>query len=380
MPLGAGDWLVLATGVLRNTTRDAVAHAVVCRLRVGSSADQILASPRRRGGGGSRHSFLLLHAAHLERDGRATLRCAAPGSSRGAVVVEHLRMTALKTAALGITHELGSEIFHGNADAASQARLLIGNDALVPFALRTVATASLPAGRWAMTAKATVLHASDTLGELRCFLEVTVADAGVAAVAAVDTPGDRLPVALDGLQSSSGPSAVPLRCQDLSDGGTTGIRDIRIAAYRATAIDSRELDPDASFPATPAGIRQVVYVAHETENRTIPVSTSFRAMNGLSLPAGSWLVVATGVIPHAGGGTADVTCRVGRRSFDEVSLRLGAADTMAQQQPFALTWAGSLTARNTVRFQCHASAANVSVYYLSFTIYRIGSLRSVPLS
>lgn len=379
LPLDAGNWTVFATGVLRNTTLDATAHPALCRLSLGGSSDQILASPARRDRGGSRQSLLLLHAAHLESAGHATLRCAAPGSAIGDIVIEDIRIAALRTAALGVTRELGAEIFYGNADATSQVRLLKGNDALVPFGVRTVATSSLPAGAWSVTAKATVLHASDAMGELRCWLSVSVGDASVADVAATDTPGDRIPIALDGLHSASGASDARLQCQDLSDGGTTGIRDIRIAAYRATAIDSRELDPDARFDATPAWVKPVVYVGHETEYRTVPVADGFRTLNRLSLPPGDWVAVATGILTHAAAGRADVACRVGRGSFDEVSLRLGPADTVGQGQPFVLSWAGTFTERDMVRFQCRSTGTDVGLYYLSFTVYKVGSLGTLSL-
>ena len=287
-------------------------------------------------------------------------------------------MVAFRTAALGVQQELGSEIFYGNADALSQVRLLKGNDALVPFELRTVATMSLPAGRWAITAKATVLHPSDAEGALRCFLSAGSESASVAHVAGTDAPGDRSPIALQLLHSAGASSEARLRCQDLSDAGTTGIRDIRLAAYRARAIERRELDPGATFGPTRV-VKPVVYAATETEYRAVPRAGRYRTIDRLSLPAGSWLTLAMGMLTRSATGHADVDCRVGRWQLRRRRAATGWHGAIGTEQPFAIAWAGSFGERRTVRFQCRSSEAHAGVYYLSFLSYRVGTLRTMSL-
>lgn len=381
LPLGAGNWTVFAKGVVRNTTPDAAAHRVLCRLTLGGSSDRVHASPVRRSRADSRQSFLLTHAAHFDAASRATLACVAPGSSTGDVVVEDIRMVAFRTAGLGIQRELGTEIFYGNADAMSQVRLLKGNDALVPFDIegRTVATLTLPAGHWAVTAKATVLRPSDAEGTLRCFLVTDDGTASVANVTATDSPGDRIPIALQLLHSADALSQARLRCQDLSDGGTTGIRDIRLVAYRARATEDRELDPGAMFGPTPGSIRPVAYGAEETESRYVPDDVRYRTINRLSLPAGSWVAMAMGVMIHADDGRADVDCRLGRGSYDGVAFRVGGAAAVGNEQPFALVWTGSFGERRTVRFECRSSDGDTRLIYLVFLVYKVGTLSSHSL-
>jgi hypothetical protein len=382
LSLGRGDWTVFAKGVLRNTTRDATPHPVRCRLVVGGSGDQVFASPVRRDRGGSRQVFLLTHAAHLDISATATLECGAPRSATGDVVAEDIRMVAFKTSALGIKHESGSEIFYGNADAISQVRVLIGNDALVPGDVRTVATLALPAGRWAITAKASLDQPEPAdLGALRCSVEAGT-DYGVTfgIVAGEGQPGDRVPIMMEMVHSDGSSFEVRFDCQDLSGRGTTHIRDIRLVAYRARAIASQVLDPEASYGAFPAWIKPVVYAGHDLDLREIPPDAGYLTINRMTLPGGDWVVVATGTMAQSVVGRPDVSCRVGQGiDRDKVDLRLGPIETVGEGQPFSIVWTGSFDGQRAVRFECRASSSDVGIYYFTMLAYKAGTLEATSL-
>ncbi len=144
-------------------------------------------------------------------------------------------------------------------------------------------------------------------------------------------------------------------------------------------MEQHELAPGATFGPTPGWVRPVVYGATETENPALVAGRSYRTINRLSLPAGSWVVVATGMMSHAGAGRASVDCRIGRGRHDGVRLRLGAGDTVGGEQPFAIAWAGSFGERRAVRFQCRSDASQTGLFYLKYVAYKAGTLRTGSL-
>jgi hypothetical protein len=381
LALERGNWTVFATGTLRNTTSSTTARPVRCRLALGGGTDLVLASPAPRERGDSRQVFLLTQAAHLDTGAAALLRCGAPGSASGDVVVEDIRMAAFRTAAL-VRQRGAIETTYGNADALSQVRYRIGLDALVPGEIRTVATLPLPAGRWAITAKASLDQPTPSdPGTLRCAVAVG-GDYGVTVgtVAGEGRPGDRIPIALEMVHSDAAPFEARLECQDLSDRGTTHIRDIRLVAYRARAMASQELDPWAAYAAFPAWVKPVVLAGYDRAYREIPADVGYRTINRMTLPGASWVVVAAGIMEQGAARRRDISCRVGRGGDQaDVHLRLGPRGSASAGQPFAITWAGTFGARRVVRFQCRASGSDVGIYYFTMLAYKAGTLRSLPL-
>jgi hypothetical protein len=381
LPLTSGNWTVLAKGVLRNTTRSTQARPVRCRLTAGGSSDLVLASPMRRERGDSGQAFLLMSAAHLDARGTARLACAAPGSGTGAVVVEHIRMVGFRTSALGVRRPGAEEVVYGDADAVSQVRLWTAGDAVATDHNLSVATFALPAGRWAITAKASVAHASDGSGVVRCIL-VAGLDSGAtyAEVSGDGDPGDRSPVAVEVLHSAASPFMATLDCQDLSSGGTTAIRDIRLGASRAMAIASEALDPDAAFGPFPAWIKPVVYGGHDNAFRAIPVGSAFQTINSVTLPGAKWVIVAQGFVIGGGSDRTDVSCRLGRNTDQDVTrLRVAENEATGRGQPIVLVWTGSFANDALVRLQCRSSRVTAQLGYLTVVAYKAGTLRSMSL-
>jgi hypothetical protein len=264
----------------------------------------------------------------------------------------------------------------------SQIRLLIGSDALVPGEIRTVASLPLPAGRWAITAKASLDQPAPLdQGTVRCAVGIgTDYGVTVGSVRGHGQPGDRIPIALDMVHSDDSSFEARLDCQDLSDGGTTHIRDIRLVAYHARAIASQELDPSATYSDFPAWMKPVVFAGYDSDLREVPADTGYATINQMSLPGSNWVVVASGILEHGADQRRDVSCRVGRGlDHDDVDLRLGPAGTSSASQPFAITWAGSFSGQRAVRLQCSANGTDVRIYYLTMTAYKAGTLREAPL-
>jgi hypothetical protein len=380
LSVAPGNWAFFAKGVLRNTTGSPTARPVRCRLAFGSGRDLVLASPAARDRGGSRQVFLLTHAAHIDTAATAILSCGAPGSRTGDIVVENVRMVAFKSAALG--RRKGTlETTTGNADAMSQVRLLIGGDALVSGEIRTVASLPLPAGRWAITAKASLDQPTPRdQGTVRCAVGIgTDYGVTVGSVRGQGQPGDRTPIALEMVHSDDASFEARLDCQDLSDGGTTHIRDIRLVAYRARAVANQELDPSATYSDFPAWMKPVVFAGYDRNLREVPADTGYATINQMSLPGASWVVVAAGIIEQGAAQRRDVSCRVGRGSdHDDVDLRLGPEGTASASQPFTITWAGSFSGQRAVRLTCSADGSDVRIYYLTMTAYKAGTLAEAP--
>ena len=377
LSLGRGTWTVFAKGVLRNTTRDVTAHPARCRLVVGGSGDEVLASPMRRDGGGSTQAFLLTHAARLDAAATATLECGAPRIATGDVVVEDIRMVAFRTAALGIKHESGRSLLRqrGRDQPGPAAR-----SGTMPSCRATSAPwrpwPSRPVAGRSPPKPASTSPSQADLGALRCALEAGT-DYGVTfgIVAGGGEPGDRIPIMMEMVHSDGSSFEARLDCQDLSDRGTTHIRDIRLVAYRARAIASQVLDPEASYGEFPDWIKPVVYAGHDLALREVPPDAGYRTINRMTLPGANWVVVATGVMAVSVSGGPDVSCRVGRgRDNDMVDLRLGPVETVSEAQPFSIVWTGSFQDRRAVRFQCRASSSEVAVYYFTMLAYKAGTL------
>jgi hypothetical protein len=375
LELGRGNWMVVAKGVIRNTTRAGTARPVRCRLALGGASAQALASPAWRGTDASRRPFLLAHAAHLADGGTARLQCAAPGSRTGAVVADDILLAAVRTAALFVRREGHSGTFYGNADAASQTWHLIGDTHVLNDDIAPVSELPLPAGRWAITATATTQQTTAVgVSQVYCRLDPD----GALVLVAIEREGeqnDRAPIALQALVSSASAVDVVLSCQERNGIPGVRLRDIRMTAYRVEAFARQELDPSARFSPFGAWITPVLSEGWVDDGDAIAPSDTWRTVNTMILPAARWLIVTTADVATRAGGRSSLTCRIGREgSWDEVDLRLPAHGTIDSMQHFASAWAGSFDRARQIRLQCRSSGGRVGMSYLRMDAYQMNAL------
>jgi len=387
LAIGAGNWTVFAKGLLYNTTSEVlVSRPVRCVLAVaGAVSDIALASPLGGGADSSREAFLLTLSVHQTSAGTASLRCAAPGSATGEIVVTWIHMAAFKTAGLSMGPLGESYQQFGNTAGPSQVYQVRSkvSVSLPEGAEGPVASIILPAGNWAITAKATVIETSSSSSAVFSCSLSSPGDLDRIR-GAVDLGGavaDRLPIALEQVHHFGASGSVVLNCATTLAGGTTKIRDIRITAYKTTGLVNKNLQVDPNFAAFGPGVKPVVDAGFVDGPIPITGDSSFHPMAGMSLQAGKWVIVVKAYLENTSATTFRlVRCRVGPGSgWDIVELQLPSNGTIDKIQPLVLAWSGSFAARKKVIFSCRADGAGVTVNWIKMIAYKAGTLQTVPI-
>jgi hypothetical protein len=296
--------------------------------------------------------------------------------------VQWIRMVAFRTAGLSIA-PLGDPYQQfGNTTGASQvyqvrSKVSVG---LPQGPEGEVASITIPAGKWAITAKATVYETSADAALFSCSLSSPGdLDRIRAVVDPVGLVADRLPIALEQVhQFGVGGGNVVLNCASSNPGGSTKIRDVRITAYKTTGLLNKNLQVDPHFAAFEPGVKPVVDAGFVDGPIPITGDSNFHPMAGMSLAAGKWVLVAKAYLENTSATDFRlVRCRVGRGStWDIVELQLPPSGTIDKIQPMVLVWSGSFAARAKVLFSCRTNGTGVNVNWIKMTAYRAGTLQA----
>ena len=152
MAIPAGRWFITAKGYLQSTP-DRDRHVPAGR-RLGLAHHDDRARAELRSGGGQWQSFVLMTTHRFTSPGTARLRCQS-NFQTGDVLVRYIRITAMQVGKL-TTHD-GRRVPTTVGSGKPEVRALSG-DAQVQLnggmVLHDVASLSLPAGLWWITAAA----------------------------------------------------------------------------------------------------------------------------------------------------------------------------------------------------------------------------------
>jgi hypothetical protein len=128
--------------------------------------------------------------------------------------------------------------------------------------------------------------------------------------------------------------------------------------------------------ALPAAMAPPAPAARAMSTRT----NSFTTQCSLSLPAGTFVVTATGVANSNGSAMESVDCQllVGGTNVDQArDLFLGANLTPAEKLPISLTGAITLAAPGPAELQCESTGIG-NVVSASITAIEVGTLHEAP--
>jgi len=245
-----------------------------------------------------------------------------------------------------------------------------------------VASITLPAGNWAITAKATVFETTASSATFSCSLSSPGdLDRIRGAVNPAGHVADRLPITLEQVHQFGSSGNVDLNCASTDTGGATKIRDVRITAYKTTGLLNKNLQVDANFAAFEPGVKPVVDAGFVDGPIPITGDSNFHPMAGMSLPAGNWVLVVKAFLDDSTAtGFRLVRCRVGAGTkFDIVELQLPLNGTIDTLQPLVLTWFANLAQRTKVIFSCRVTGTDVNVDWVKMIAYKAGTLQTVHL-
>lgn len=373
LQLPAGNWTVMAKGVIRNKDTSKFAlHPVDCQLTVpGGPTDDASMQPFGGTSGSSRQAFLMTTATSLAEPAKAYLTCST--NQAGKIVAENIRMTAFRTGALDLDLVGGDATFGDLGGPTAVMFHEIAGPIGIPGTLGTVASIPVPAGSWAITAKATIQAPTNNNSSVQCKLLANGAyDIERAGVLGVNIPADRQPIALEVVNTFGAPGTAYLLCES-SAGNVTKIDDIRIVAYKAGTLTNQHTS-DPYFDPKPA--RPVVNSVWQ--DGPIAVGKSYKKVAAMSIPAGHWVIVAKGYLTHAVSGVTNASCQLlTSATNDVVKLQLGAG--VVEPQPFELIWAGNLTSRITVRLRCNAADGKGQVNWVKLIAYQGASIKTLSL-
>ncbi len=122
VPLTLGNWTVLVKGVVRVIDPISTPHRVRCQLTVGGRSDAVELLPTGGNGSSSTVPFLAVRSGHVTAGGKAVLKCNAPGSTAGQVVMERIHASAFRTTALRVELIGGAVVDFGPQGSRSRRR------------------------------------------------------------------------------------------------------------------------------------------------------------------------------------------------------------------------------------------------------------------
>jgi hypothetical protein len=129
-----------------------------------------------------------------------------------------------------------------------------------------------------------------------------------------------------------------------------------------------------------AGARGPSDVYQASDGPAVDWTSSFTTQRSLSLPAGTFVVTATGVANSNGSAMESVDCQllVGGTNVDQArDLFLGANVTPAEKLPISLTGAITLAAPGPAELQCESTGIG-NVVSASITAIEVGTLHEAP--
>jgi hypothetical protein len=384
MALPSGNWTVFAKGDLKNTTLAALTpRPVVCKLMLNGVSDRIQASPLGAGVDSSRESFLLTLSAHLTAGAAASLRCAAPTSTTGAIVVRWVRMVAVRTVYMVLGKIGGSTTSFGDYHSPRVVREVHSTGTItVPLGTEAeVGGIDLPDGAWSIHAKATILSGSgaSNFANVKCTLIEGDYDRITASVGKSGQVADRLPIALQMVHQSLSPGHVALTCASSNAANNTRIRDIRITAFEGD-LTNDNLGVTDAYPS-PGVLAPVIDAGFDDGPTYIPATSSYDPIRDQKLPAGKWLVIGKAWLDNpASSYQPMVRCRLGPGSGDDtVELKMPVVGTADHWQPFQLIWSGSLATTSKVTLSCRSPDPGIAVHWIKLTAYKVSKLKTVTI-
>jgi hypothetical protein len=128
------------------------------------------------------------------------------------------------------------------------------------------------------------------------------------------------------------------------------------------------------------GARGPSDVYQASDGSTVDWTSSFTTQRSLNLPAGTFVVTATGVANSNGSAMESVDCRllVGGTNVDQATdLFLGASATPGEKVPISLTGAITLAAPAPAELQCESTGIG-NVIYPSITAVEVGTVHQAP--
>lgn len=161
--------------------------------------------------------------------------------------------------------------------------------------------------------------------------------------------------------------------------GATQIRDIRLTAYRASGLRNQYLEFNNAF--APLSGKPIVNAGFDNAPPTLSGGPGYEYVASMSLPAGSWVMVAKAWLESSVAfGFDRVRCTLGDgTSTDEAELYIPSPQTIDNVQPATLIWSGGGASGAVVTLSCHVANAGVNVKWLKMTAYKAGKLKSSPL-
>lgn len=373
LSLPAGNWTVLAKGVIRNKdTSKFTPHPVDCQLTLaGGLTDHAAMQPFGGANGSSRQAFLMTTAANLSGSTRATLSCST--NATGRIVADNVRMVAFRTGGLDLDLDSGDTV-HGDMNAATAVILHeVPGPLGIPDTENFIGSFNVPAGSWAVTAKATVRSKVNSVATTQCRLIAGANyDTEKAGLTGLNIPADRQPIALEVVNTFAAPGAIQLKCQS-SSANTADIDDIRIVAYKVSSLTNQHTSNPYFDPKSARPVVNAVW-----QDGPVAVGKAYKKVAAMSLPAGHWIVVAKGWLGHPTSGISAATCQLlTSASSDTVKLQLGSGTI--EPQPFELIWAGNLTSRITVRLRCNASDGHGEARWVKLVAYQGSAIKALSL-
>lgn len=381
LPLGAGDWTVLAKGVVRNTTPDLfVVRRATCVLSLGSVATPTQVTPIGADDASRTIPFLITVSRRLARPGVALLRCKVPGSATGALTIGDIRLEAMRTAALWTAGITGPYVRHGARTSATLTVERHASSAIpVPDLPADLAAIDVPAGSWTFLATGYVVGGTG-VGHVDCALTAGDEDHVSVPIDPAGTIADRRPFSLQMVHVFPAGGSAWLRCFDGLASSPT-IAGLRIVAIRARTLDNASLAVAHTYPGLGGATRPVVDAGYLDGPVVLTPDGAPQIVAKMKLPPGRWLVLAKLTVDETTNeGWPAVTCRLDTGDgTDRTGLRLAAYGTVDHVQPAMLAWHGRLVTGAQVNLVCTNDAPAVEASWIKLTAYLAGTMSTVPI-
>lgn len=313
LALPAGRWFVTAKAVVVTTTGAAGTYLVNCVLVAGADLDYVSLAPLPAGEQGSRLPVLLTVVHRFAAPGQAKLRCGAnvaAATAIGLIAINAIKVGKLTNGPIG---GAGTTTGTGSVRVISAYRDATVTTPDGQWSMEQELT--LPEGRWWIAAKALVSGSTTNIASsVHCALlaeqndTVFAADTGHTIVAPLGFAGHRMVMSLQMVTrfGTSGGTA-DFRCSSMWNSFSTSW--LKITAVKLGKVTAQTLGGGSST-TTGAGTPRVIFGTLEPSG-PVSLTSEYKTVTHLPLPAGKWLVSAKSWIAVEGASNpVQVDCRI----------------------------------------------------------------------
>lgn len=237
-----------------------------------------------------------------------------------------------------------------------------------------VASLSLPAGRWLITAKGAVTSPSAPGRFATCRLEAGSDHDDVKAQhGQLSLAGGSTPLTLIVAHRFTSAGKARLRCKST---GSTG--DDKISAIKLSAMKVGKLTRRAIGGATSTGGSgsPVVVFAFRNGDQAVPGDSAYHSLGSIPVPAGSWAFIGKAQLFHGSAGSAVIDCKLDTSAdLDEtVNSAVGTSD----RAPIGLAIEHHFAAAGSATLACR-SGALFHVSLIKLAAIKAGTLVRTPI-